>query len=196
MKPLSTKPQKIVGNWAGGYSLDQHILSSEFVGCSAAGRPEFDSTRTEVGEALYQLKYGSGDRSEVIKLAVTAASFVTRWKVKIDVVVPMPPSKPRSVQPVQAVARELATQLGIDFVKDAVVRIKAIPELKNVEVAKRQKLLEGAHKVDPSRISGRSVLLLDDLFQTGATMSAVTAILRAKGGATKVYALALTRTKR
>ena len=47
-----------------------------------------------------------------------------------------------------------------------------------------------------SVIKGRNVLLIDDLFQTGATMNAVAAILRSKGGAAKVYVLALTRTKR
>ncbi len=196
MKPLATNPQKISGSWAEGYTLDLHMKSAEFLGYDGQGRAQFDKVRTEVGEAVYQLKYGSRDVSEAGKLAATAATFIKNWKVKIDIVVPMPASKRRSVQPVHLVAKALAGRFGLEFVDDAVTRKKQTPELKNVSVAERQKVLAGAHEVDAERVKGRNVLLFDDLFQTGATMNAVAAILRSKGGAAKVYALALTRTKR
>jgi competence protein ComFC len=196
MKLLATNPQKISGTWSEGYTLDQHIKSSEFLGYDGAGRAMFDTVRTEVGESVYQLKYGSRDASEAIRLAAAAAAFIMSWKVKLDTIVPMPASKSRSVQPVHLVAKGLAGLLGLELVDRAVSRNKKTPELKNVDVAERQKVLTDAHQVDPSKIKGRNVLLFDDLFQTGATMNAVAAILRVKGGAAKVYALALTRTKR
>lgn len=196
MKPLATNPQKISGNWAEGYTLDLHMKSAEFLGYDGQGRAQFDKVRTEVGEAVYQLKYGSRDASETGKLAATAATFIRNWKAKIDIVVPMPASKRRHVQPVYLVAKALAVRLGLEFAGDAVTRNKQTPELKNVSVAERQKVLAGVHEVDAERVKGRNVLLFDDLFQTGATMNAVAVILRSKGGAARVYALALTRTKR
>ncbi len=49
--------KKIAGNWSSGYALDKHVLSSEFLGHNEWGHPMFDTTRSEVGEAAYQLKY-------------------------------------------------------------------------------------------------------------------------------------------
>lgn len=197
MRSLTMDPQKITGSWAEGFTLDVHMKSADFVGYDGAGHAQFENkVRSELGEAVYQLKYGTRDPKEARRLAITAASFAKKWKVKIDAVVPMPASKRRTVQPVEVVAKHLGELLGAEVVNDAVSKIKDTPQLKNVGVDERKKLLAGAHKVDPTRIKGRNILLLDDLFQSGATMNAVAAILRSKGGAAKVYALALTRTKR
>jgi predicted amidophosphoribosyltransferase len=63
------------------------------------------------------------------------------------------------------------------------------------ETEQRQKLLAGAHSVDAAKVKGRKVLLFDDLFLSGATMNAVADVLLKKGGASKVFALTLTRTR-
>lgn len=196
MKSLAINPEKISGKWIEGYALDLHMKSSEFAGYDSQGRAQFENVRTEVGEAVYQLKYGSRDVSEAARLAATAAGFIKRWKVKLDVIVPMPASKLRTVQPVHLVAKSIAALLSLELVDQAVTRNKQTPQLKNVEPGEREKALAGAHQVDPKLLKGRSVLLFDDLFQTGATMNAVASIVRTKGGAAKVYALSLTRTKR
>ena len=72
-------------------------------------------------------------------------------------------------------------------------KIKETPELKNVDYAKRLELLEGAHSVEGDPLRGRSILLLDDLYQSGATLNAVARLLRQTGGASAVFVLALTR---
>ncbi len=55
--------------------------------------------------------------------------------------------------------------------------------------------LEGAHSVAVSAIRGQRVLLLDDLYRSGATMNAITAALYDQGVVVDVYALAVTRTR-
>jgi predicted amidophosphoribosyltransferase len=195
MKVFATSPQKIVGNWAQGFALDLHSSSSEFLGHDEYGRPMFSTVRTEVGEALYKLKY-SQDPAEVVRLAATAAAFVKSWKCGADLIVPVPASKRRRVAPVLLVGQKLAEVLGLEFVPSAVKRTTQLPELKNVvDFGERQKLLAGAHSVDAARVTGRKVLLFDDLFRSGATMNAVTDVLLKSGGASKVFALTLTRTR-
>jgi predicted amidophosphoribosyltransferase len=79
--------------------------------------------------------------------------------------------------------------------KTSVRKTKATPELKNVDYAKRLELLAGAHDVEGSALAGRRILLLDDLYQSGATLNAIARLLKDTGGAAAVLALALTRAR-
>jgi competence protein ComFC len=89
----------IVGRWREGYALDLHTLTSIFTGHDEFGHPRFESTRSEVGELLYRLKY-SHDRSVVDEIAETAATLMKEWQPNLDVIVPVPASTRRAVQPV------------------------------------------------------------------------------------------------
>ena len=60
----------------------------------------------------------------------------------------------------------------------------------------RVRALEGAHTVDCARFGNRCVLLVDDLYRSGATLNAVAAALYDLGGARDVFALTITRTTR
>jgi predicted amidophosphoribosyltransferase len=80
---------------------------------------------------------------------------------------------------------------------DAVTKIKEVPEIKNVtSYEERMRLLEDAHNINSSIVSGRNILLFDDLFRSGATMNSITQALYLHGKAANVYALAVTRTRR
>jgi competence protein ComFC len=68
--------------------------------------------------------------------------------------------------------------------------------LKNVfDFDERSRLLDGAFEIDHSVANGKTVLLFDDLYRSGATLNAVTGLLYDQGGAQDVVALALTRTR-
>lgn len=111
--------------------------------------------------------------------------------------IPVPPSRSRRPQqPVHVIAEALGKQIGIPVEPNGVTRTKETPELKNVYAYdERLRLLEGAHAVEASVVSGQRVLLFDDLYRSGATMNAITAALYDQGGVVDVYALALTRTR-
>jgi len=69
--------------------------------------------------------------------------------------------------------------------------------LKNVfDFDARAKLLADAFQVDRTKVEARHVLLFDDLYRSGATMNAVSHVLKASGKAAKVYVLALTMTRK
>lgn len=92
--------------------------------------------------------------------------------------------------------KAIAEKLGIPCEGDAVSKAKDTPQLKNIaDHAERMKILAGAYVADPQRLQGRAVLLFDDLYQTGATLNAITAALLEQGKASKVVVLTLTKAK-
>jgi len=192
----TVKPMRIPGRWREGFVLDYHITGSIYLGDDQYGHPVFDTTRTELGELLYRLKYRS-DMSVVVELASAAQEFVQSWNPGVTLIIPVPPSrKDRPKQPVLLLAEELGQRLGLPVRADAVTRVKELPELKNVyDYDTRIRLLSDAHQVDASLTSGHVVLLFDDLYRSGATMNAIARTLYDLGKVTDVFALALTRTR-
>ena len=78
---------------------------------------------------------------------------------------------------------------------DAIRKQKRFAELKNVyDSEDRRKLLQGAFEVNSSRVKGYRVLLVDDLYRSGATMNAIAYVLN-NSGATAVFAFAFTKTR-
>ncbi len=192
---MQIHPMRIPGSWDDGFALDFHTLSSEFLGHDEYGHATFDTRRTELGELLYRLKY-QGDRSTVASIAEAARDFLRRKDLGLEVVVPAPPSRQRLVQPLFEIADALGGLLGLPVDKASVRKVLETPELKNVyEYAKRIEALEGAHAIEGEALRGRRILLLDDLYRSGATLNAVARLLKADGGASAVFALALTRTR-
>jgi predicted amidophosphoribosyltransferase len=191
---MQLNPRRVPGCWDDGFTLDLHIRSSDFLGYNDYGHPQFDTTRTELGELLYRLKYKS-DQSAIAPIAQAVCDFVQKWNPGIDVIVPAPPSKNRAVQPLFQIADEVGRLLNLPVDKQSVRKVKETPELKNVDYAKRLELLGGAHSVDGAVLRGRRILLLDDLHQSGATLNAIARLLREAGGASAVFALALTRAR-
>jgi predicted amidophosphoribosyltransferase len=191
---MQLNPKQVRGAWDDGFTLDIHIQSSDFIGYNDFGHPQFDTTRTELGELLYKLKY-KGDQSSIAAIAQTAADFLRNWNPGIDLIVPAPPSKNRAVQPLFQIADEIGRLLNVPVDKRSVRKVKETPELKNVEYAKRLELLGGAHAVDADASRGRRILLLDDLYQSGATLNVIARLLKEVGGAAAVFALVLTRAR-
>lgn len=192
---MKINPLPITGPWRAGYTLDAHTLAAEFLGYDSQGRAQFDTTRSEIGEALYQCKY-RGDRSASQVLATVAAEFVRKRKLTAEFIVPVPPSKVRSFQPLIAISRQLASNLGIGYDITSVRKVKETPELKSVdEMAEREAALADAFEVDGTVLAGRTVLLFDDLYRSGASLGAVARALTLQGRVAGVVALALTRTR-
>ena len=187
--------RRICGRWRDGYSLDIHTLGSTFLGYDEFGHPRFDTQRSEIGELFYKLKYKS-DQSSVPEIVEAVETLMKTWNPTVDILVPVPPSNCRAVQPVLVLAKAISQRLGIPLT-DCVTRTRKVPQLKNIsDFDERATLLEGLHAVDKSVTRDKTVLLFDDLYRSGATMNAVTTDLYETGKATDVFALTITRTRR
>jgi len=192
---IEIHPKEIKGSWDQGYVLDVHTISSTMIGYNELGHPEFDTVRSELGELVYRLKY-KGDTNVIPSVVEVTAGFVNAWKIHPDVVVPIPPSKvQRAFQPVVEIASELAKSLGVALNMSSIEKTKPTPQMKDIgDFPARVAALETAFTCG-NDLAGKQVLLLDDLFQSGATMNVVARVLRQQGLVKSVYALALTRTR-
>jgi predicted amidophosphoribosyltransferase len=68
--------------------------------------------------------------------------------------------------------------------------------LKNIDDwSERQRVLAEAVQAGGNDVKGKSILLFDDLIESGSTLRRAAEVLLRDGGARAVYALVLTRTK-
>lgn len=180
------------GAWAEGWVLDKHVVSSTYVGDSAQGRPQFNTVRTDVGEATYQLKYRQ-DWTQVEPLARALASHIYPKFDRVDLIIPMPPTTPRPRQPVIAVAAELGKIVDSPVHTDLLYKTPPKAPLKDLQ-SKDEKLaaITDCFRINPKKTVSGNLLLIDDLFDTGASMEAACAILRGIEAIGSIYVAALT----
>jgi ComF family protein len=114
----------------------------------------------------------------------------------VDVVVPIPlhPKRERARGFNQAalLARELARSTGLPLRESALIRLRDTPPLANATgQQQRRTLVEGAFRAT-DELAAMTVLLVDDVCTTGATLeSAASACL--ESGAADVFGLVLAR---
>lgn len=194
---MEVQLKKLEGSWDLGYALHKHTLSSVYLGDDEYGHPRFDTTRSEPGESLYQLKY-RGDWDQVKPLAAQVKKSLLPLFGKIGLIIPMPASTVRARQPVNEIATELGRLTDTPVFDNIIVKAPApqgSPQLKNLHGREeKDAALQGRFSINPAITNEGcwNALLLDDLFDTGATMDAVSKTLRTYKKINQVYAASLT----
>lgn len=186
---------KLDGNWEKGFAHDVHTLDSVYLGPDEFGHARFENTRSEMGELVYQLKYRN-DKSVAKRIVVMLDKY--HGIENFDAIIPAPSSrKSRFYQPVDEIALELGKRrsvevlIGILFKKDGGKEIKNMTD-PDERISELRKVIFLSSRIN---ISGQKVLLLDDLYRSGATLSVSTDILFQQGKVSKVCVLTMTKTK-
>ena len=186
--------QSISGPWDVGFSLDRHVLHSSFTGDNEYGHPTFDTTRTDIGEALFQLKYRS-DFSQVPIIAQQIHIALGATFQSASFVIPMPPSRHRHRQPVAELARAVAENFNIPCIENLLIKTGQTPQMKDIpDRDEKVRALRGSLQI--CDVLGDGVfdaLIVDDLFDSGASLEAVTLELRGYAKIGKVLVAAVTR---
>ena len=112
----------------------------------------------------------------------------------IDLIVPVPATRQRKYPPVLFVATALSERMNIPLCAGCISKVKQTAQLKDLhEYDKRMAALDGAFTVASAQTEGKDILLFDDLYRSGATVSAITHLLKKEGEAKTVRLLTLTR---
>ena len=145
-------------------------------------------------ESVYRFKY-KNKREYASAFAYMIAKhhkkIIGYWRPDVVIPVPMHPEKKkvRGYNQAEILAKETALILGIKFEADTLIRKKMTVPQKELGIQKRYSNLEGAFEVKKD-IGKSKVLLIDDIYTTGATFDSCARALKAKG-AEKVYGTSL-----
>ncbi len=113
----------------------------------------------------------------------------------VDFLVPVPldrrRKRERGFNQSQRLARELARTRGLKVLKRCLVKTKTVPPQTTLAGAARETNVRGAYAVRGStKVRGKVVLLVDDVFTTGSTLRECSRVLK-EAGARDVRALTL-----
>lgn len=89
--------------------------------------------------------------------------------------------------------RALHDSLGIRYEPDALVSIVDHVEIKRIAIEARRQAVKGTFAVNTTKLAGKSVLLIDDISTSGATLAECAGQLR-NAGVAAVFAYTLGRT--
>lgn len=139
-----------------------------------------------LAHAFYRFKAGGETY-----LAPFFAGFIrlpAEWAIDAVVPVPLHPLKLwlRTYNQSELLAESLAKTNGLPVDAGLLRRVRYTAAQKSRSAAARRTALKGAFKADPA-VSGKTVLLVDDVVTTGSTLTACAKALRAAGAA-RVYA--------
>lgn len=185
---------KLAGNWKSGLAYDVHTLDSTYLGPDEFGHDRFQNTRSEMGDLVYQLKYGLDIKA--LKKIIYLLGFIKGIE-GFDLIVPMAASnQTRPFQPVTEIAKALGAARGVKVRTDLLVKTGPTPQLKNVDDANERKaMLKATLRLTPTGdLQGTKVLLVDDLFRSGDSLRAATELL-VEAGVKQVSVLTMTKTR-
>lgn len=143
--------------------------------------------------AMYELKYGN-KRIVASYMAGVLEKQLGQWirNVNPDGIVPIPLHKKRQKQrgynQANLIAIELGRILDIPVYVDQLQRVEKTRPQKELKSEERENNLKNAFKIGKNAIQLKRIMLLDDIYTTGATLDAATSVLLGHG-TKEVYAI-------
>ena len=145
-------------------------------------------------DAIHDLKYNDG-RSLARPLGARMAAFWRRGSFAADVIIPVPLHTARLAErgynQSALLARSMSQEIGVPIDETALVRAKATQQQVMLKAVERRENVREAFSCQGD-VSGKQVVLVDDVCTTGSTLEACAAALRSAGAAS-VWAFTLAR---
>ena len=149
---------------------------------------------------ILQLKYNSNGNIAKALAPYLVAVFLKEIKPKITkapIIVPVPlhrsRQRERGYNQSELIAQEITTYLKFPVINNLISRIKKTNIQKHMDTETRMKNMRGAFEITPNTtvsLTNHDILLVDDVYTTGATTNECAAVLRANG-AQNIYILTI-----
>jgi len=149
-----------------------------------------------IRKAIHQLKYRNLKAISSC-LAELLADYLQSNPLPGETIVPVPLHprrlRERGYNQSSLLARELGKLTNLPVIENCLIRIKeAQPQVKAHNMEERRKNVIDAFMCHNEKISGKQIILIDDVCTSGATLESCALALKSKG-ATSVWGLTLAR---
>lgn len=148
-------------------------------------------------QAMHWFKY-RGRTVLAEPLGDLMAAYWMQHGIPVDVVAPVPLHaarwRERGYNQAALLAREMARRVGLRVDEKVLIRQRATASQIKLDANQRKENVRDAFLCASDELSGKRVLLIDDVCTTGATLEACAVALR-DGGARSVQALTLARAR-
>lgn len=131
-----------------------------------------------VSDSIYRFKY-RGRREYADWYGEEMARHLGRaiLSVKPDMLIPVPihesKKRIRGYNQASLIAHRLSDRLGIPVGDDIIRRVKRTTPLKDLTPSERNIILRGAFKLTVNDVKLKTIMVIDDIYTTGATIDAV-----------------------
>jgi hypothetical protein len=207
LKDESLETLNSIKNWID--VIGSYVVIRDYLALSLAidygfidGNP--DNSRTRIGLLRSKAKpyntpvtletFNAAD--EIFKICMQFFSDIYCYN-SADAIVAMPASKPdKEFDLPLYLVKKISKEWNKEDLSYAVQTTKARPSVKDQETIEgKLEALEGSVQIDPDIVQGKSIVILDDLYQSGISMNYVAMLLQ-EAGAKKVFGLACEKTSR
>lgn len=206
LKNVSDKKIEEIKNWFS--IISQYVALRDCLGLSFAldydkedGDP--NKPQTQIGSLRSRAKPYNAEAtletfSAADELAQACLDFLQKVQCynSVDTLVAMPPSKPNKKFDLPTyLAIKIAKKWGKTNLSNAVWTVRERLPIKNLALEDKLQALENTIQVAPDVFKGKTVLIVDDLYQSGISINYV-ALLLLEAGAENVVGLACEKTCR
>jgi predicted amidophosphoribosyltransferase len=131
---------------------------------------------TPLGQLLHNLKYEQmedasrlSDVGHLVQLALPEMAKI--WPNRpAEICTPIPSNLPKSPEIPRRFCEQLAAATSIVVEPELLHKIRPVPSVKRLAESEKVKALSGAYRANPPSDPEVPLLIIDDVFQTGATL--------------------------
>lgn len=179
------------GQWELGYAIALHSISSELID---PVRNIFETQRTPLGQSIFLYKYRRNYYLKDDFINIAKIIIGKKFVEKIDILTIPPPNIIRDFQPLENIAIGISSRLGIPFYR-IIAQKESGKSMKNIELKKEKiEYLMNNLYCCVDNIENKNILIIDDIFDTGATLETCTQKLKEQN-CKNVYVLTFTKTR-
>lgn len=148
-----------------------------------------------IADSIYRFKYRNRREYAAFYGECMAARIGTiLLSLGVEAIVPVPihrsKQRSRGYNQAKLLADELSKRINIPVRDDLIIRSKKTIPLKELAPNERKNNIKGAFKLACNDVKLTTIVIIDDIYTTGATIDAVSAVFRA-AGVKSVFALSL-----
>ncbi|MBP7344140.1 MAG: hypothetical protein WC554_11160 [Clostridia bacterium] len=195
---MGINPIRLYGPWDEGYALDVHTKTSKHTPEHAYSYPVYETEYTKLGKLLHHLKYRN-DLSKLPDIMKLAEPFIKSWDAisNVNLVIPAPPSKLREYQAADEIAKAIADLIKVEY-SDQVLYKDANSgedESQSVFTTGKRQMTGTIHKKQVEK-KEYNLLLVDDFYDSGSTLTECVRILREDANINRIYVFTVTKMRR